>query len=229
MENQKSADLGLKHHGIKPQIQKVIAKPSKAATARAVVAYRSHVGDVLRTIPRDRTVVLFNDHEIKNIAARAKCMIAGFHRLAVRLYRVHLEGTMEDVIFSLALDDRFNDMTVGAWRAMIDRMKIFMKEDDVAFVKHDVLADAHWEIFYNICRNSEKQVSWDQLLWIVANCFTSNGALFTQAINPLETDAVSHIVIGSHDQETWSKVQWKLFNVLKTLCPDAQVVDVDAD
>lgn len=216
MRNQKNADLGVtKHKGIKNSLNGAIDKKSKAARKREAMEYRDTLCDVLRPLIKKETAVLVDDHEMKNIAIRYGCDLSGFHRLASNIVPGH-RGSTDDIIFDIALDPSFNDMTVGKWREMIAKMKECLKTDDVSFSKHVDGNDLFWENFYRKCSTRDGTVSWDQLLWMGANSEI-----------PDTLPKISTIVFGSTDQKNWSPVQHKLFNVLKGKYPDAKVLDID--
>lgn len=227
MENQIKAKIGRKRLGIASQLQGAIDPQktiAKTTLNKAATAYRKKVMDAIYKGTCATTAVLFSDHEIKNIASRAKCAVSGFHRLAMlfhvgasRSYFDKFSGVADDVIFSLALNPAYNDMRVGDWRAMIDRMKEHIKTDTKTFTEHVASADVNWETFYNACKDCIDEVTWDQLLWIAANSICK------------KPDAnITRIVIGTIDQATWTPVQHKLYTTLRAMYPAAVIVNADA-
>lgn len=218
MKRQQELDLGVKHHkGIKRSLEKAIDKKSKAARKRDASSYRDKVRRELNKLNASITLVLFDDHEIKNIAAKYDKTIAGFHRFAAKMVSgVH--GSVDDIPFDLALDDCFNDMKVGDWKAMIAWIKEFMKSDTMS-CERILIQNDHHRLYYNKMMDRKGTITWDQLLWIAAN---SN-------VSKKPDVVIDTILIGETDQKNWTPVQQKLLERAKLYYPNAKVIDVDAE
>lgn len=218
MRRQQELDLGVKHHkAVKNSLEKAIDKKSKAARKRDASEYRDEVWYQLNQLKGTKTLVLFDDHGIKNLAAKFDTMIANFHRFAAKMIS-GVYGSVDDVPFNMALDDCFDDMTVGDWKAMIKWMKELMTTDTIPCEKA-MISKNHYKLYYNMMMDRKGAITWNQMLWIAANSDDSK-----------KPDVlIDNILIGSTDQKNWTPVQHKLFEKAKIFYPNAKVIDVDAE